>query len=366
MNFDYGKEAYFRTEELAKRLSALENSMAAPQYTTTNMSFKLYCKAGGSKVIKFGAIGAQKIKINVTVTVNSSTCTLKLNNSSISLTSGSASVERSISGGKNTLTFTFTGTANEWATVNLEVGGFIEKYSVERFLYSIGSTYYCYFDSGTFYVYNYNSSNPIVALYNLKYASAFFASNVGIMVAAINDSGAMQVLRYTNSGSLYLTVNVVGLYNKSLINVKNGYVLLYAIKGNYLWTGEVIFSGEVTLTKTGQRARDIYFRTVNSVDYLLVTDITGVVSICQISQSDYVTITAKNTAGRISGAKLAYYSTTPSVFHSKGGAIVERIFNRTTGRFSSDGYVTTADEAICLDNGRLVVRNGGDIKIISR
>ncbi len=365
MSFDYGKEAYFKIEEIDRRLTALEKAVVEPTFQTYDMSFRLYCKSGGSKVIKFSAIGSQKIRIAVTVTANSS-CTLKLNNSTITLSSGSANVSRSVSDGTNALTFTFTGSTNEWATVSLSVSGFLEEYKTERFLYSMGSSYYCYFESGTFYVYNNTSSIPTIVLYNLKYGSAFYANNVGIMIAAIDDGGAMRILRYTGSGTFNIGVDVVGKYNKSLINVKNGYVIIYAIKGNYLWNGIVDFTGDVTLTRTNQRANDICFRTVNSIDYLLMTDITGVASICQISQSDYVTVTAKNTVGRVENSHLAYSSTYPSVWHSKGGAIMERIFNRNTGRFTSDGFVVSADEAICLDNGKMVVRTGGEIRTITR
>ena len=361
MKTDYGKEAYLKTEQLLARVAALERrEVLDSPYGEQSFSFRIFLKRTGLKRVKFIAGGAQKISVNLTYTTVNVTTTLKFNGEAVSISGGSASVTLSAKDGENEFVFSFTSTLNKWVDVTLTVEGFIRKKESERLLSSVGDAYYSFFDDGTFYVYKVGTSSPIVVLYDVKYASAFYGSD-GLFVASINGDSQMTVQRYYTSGTLYIQVGVSGSFGKCAVRVKRGYVLAYALKGNYVWTGKIAFSGTPALSRTNLRGKEISFRSVDSTDYLLVEDYNGIVNLCELSLSDYMTVIKKKSLGKLVNPKISSNGGL-TVWHNKGGVIAERRYGDNNAY--EDAFLISADEAVILDTGVIVSETDGTLTII--
>ena len=277
------------------------------------------------------------------------------------LTNGTTNGQRLVKDGENELIFNFTNATNEWIDVSITIGGFLEKYEAERVLTAVGENYYSYFDDGTFYLCRAPSQTPVVTLYEVKHASANYTSSSGIFVSYIDKNGVLKIQRYYSNGNLYVETTANGNYSRCLVRVKNGYVILYVIAGNYVKTGFVGFSGTTSLTRTNIRAKEITFRTIGAKDYMLVTDIDGNVYLCTISQTDYVSVLTKRSVGKLLNAKLSVAGGDLGICHYKGGAVVERVMNGNG--FFPDGKITEGDEAIITDNGYKVIRTGYNLSI---
>lgn len=360
MNFDYSKSAYLKVEELSKRVAVLESITKAVKYDELNLSFNIYLKSSGTKTVVFRAIGEHKANIAITVNSLSVNCSVFINGQEITLTDGSADEETTVLNGDNKISFEFSGANSEWIEVTLTVSGYVENTEKAKRLSAVGGKYYSYLDDGTFYLYSTDQTNPIVALYSVKDASANYTS-AGIFVSEIDDSDVLKIQRYYPDGTLYVETTADGKFSKCLVRVKLGYVALYAISGNYIKTGFVTFSGTTTLSRTPIRAKEITFRSVGNNDYILATDIDKSVYLLEISPIDLVSVTSRRSAGKIKSANLSYSGNDVAVWHNKGGAVVEKIYR--DGAFQVGGTVAVADEAVLTDNGAKIIRVGNNLSI---
>ncbi len=358
MSYDIAKAAYLKVEELSKRVAALESKTSEPTYVTADMSFDLYLKSSGSKTVVFRTIGEHLLKLSASVPTGAINASLTFNGEAITISDGEVNAEVLPQSGENKLEFSFSGANSQWISVTLFVSGFLEEYSPERHLSSVGGDYYSYLDGGTFYLYNTQSATPLVTLYDVKHASAFYGS-AGIFVVKVDRDGKAHIQRYFPNGTLYVETTANGTYSKCLVRVKGGNVILYAVAGNYLKSGYVVFSGETNLYKTNIRAKDVEQITVENSAYLLVTDIDETTYLCPISSSDNITVIGKRSAGRILSARLAHNAANPAVWYHKGGAIMEKVYDGE--RFLPSAMIVIADEAIITDGGTKVKRIGNEI-----
>ena len=356
---DYGKEAYYRLSELERRLSALESAAAtAATYISVDLGFTAYLKGNAEKTLKFYAVGEQKIKIAMTSVPQGAT--VYLNGTMVVDLGGDAEVAALVSSGENSLRFVFASSAGEWISVGVTVSGFLDNRLIARRLCAMGGKYYCYSDGDTFYVYKRGTTDPIVSLYGVSYAYATYNGAYGIFVCTIA-GGTLTVRRYNTLGAEIFSTVGSGVYKKCLVRVNGGDVMLYGVRGSYLWIGTIDQNGVISEARTGLRAEDISFRTVNASDWLLVTDINGVSGLCLLSQ-DGASIENRYTVGRVSSPKISYGDGNVAVWYTRGGAVCESLLQNSA--FSPAGAVLSADEAIILDDGAIIARNGAQLSEI--
>ncbi|MBQ7642913.1 MAG: hypothetical protein IJS67_03325 [Clostridia bacterium] len=354
--YDYGKAAYLRLDEIEKRIAALESKKTENPYTEVDFSFKSYLSSGAFRTATVYADGEQTADIFTECA--DSLFSVTVNSVEVASNVSSFTGKIPLKDGKNLIRYDFA-SADGVAEVELKISGFIDNRLIARDLRAIGGQFYTYADEDAFYVFKVGTALPVVKLYGVASAAATFCAN-SVFVCIIDGSGALRVNRYTSGGTLAFTTVGTGAFRKCLVNVSGGVVRIYAVKGSYLHTGTMSAGGDISITRTAVRASDISLRTVDGTTYLLVKDIDGVVCLCAMNGLG-TALTARYSAGKLENATISFSAGGVSVWYGKGGAVFEKYLS--SGKFVLGGVVARADCAVKTDGGTIIELTGGEITV---
>ena len=352
---DYGKEAYFKLEELMHRVKAIEEKQEGPSFKTLDLSFGIYIGQGAKKTLVFTATGEQNGKIEAQIPHLQS---VKLNGENISATGGIINGNFGFLNGENTVEILFDASLSGWEDCPFTVSGFLDNRHIERHIYAVGENYYAYADGDYFAVYEIGNDIPKVNVYGVKKASAYYADGIITLVYKKNDGEALlDIYSEADGRSFYVVYDLD--YSEFAIRAVDDKIYIYGIKGNYLWTGRLYLNGITARRNAGVRAKNLAVGdTPDTGGKLLVTDITGNACVLGLSSSDRVSIVSKKGVGRKANAVFS----NDGIWFYREGAIYSLVENG--GRFYENGPVCVADEAVVTPTGRKILLKDREIEII--
>ncbi|MBR1676052.1 MAG: hypothetical protein IJ706_01925 [Clostridia bacterium] len=359
--YEYGKAAYYKTEELSARLSALEKSDEEPVFNEVEAYEKIYKTAGAKKTITINCAVEHTADMSVTMGGSTeATLIVKINGTELSQM-GENEYFPTFKKGKNEITFEFEGGYSGWLTLSAMLRGYLDYVKPDMRVKACGGNHYNVLDGDTFYVYNTNDmGTPKFVFYNVLDGESWI-STWSYIVLVLKD-GSLNIRRYYGNSQSNNFFCGSG-YKCCQPYAYGARIYLYSVRSNHLCVDEINARGALTLRSTEYRAADISFNCYENEVYMVVTTPSGSSSLMRFTRNNYLTPAEKHTIGKVKNPKVCIDGGNVSVWHHKDGFVFEKAFNGID--FADDTIRYESDEGVMLTDGQTLVRYGDEIQLIT-